>query len=223
MVKFIDLTGRVFGRLTVIKRVPNKKAGTTLWECRCICGNKTVTSTSSLKSGLCRSCGCLHREAASQQGKKSATHNKTNTRLYRVWGNMKTRCYNKKNKNYERWGSRGIYVCDAWLHDFQAFYDWAVSSGYGDGKTLDRVDNNGPYSPENCRWATPKEQARNTRKNKYIIYNGEMHLLVEWSEILGIPAPTLCYRLKHFPVEVALSTPVSRSGKVLKRRVKPGC
>lgn len=208
MGRFIDLAGQTFGRLTVLHRIPNKKRGETLWLCKCSCGNITETSTNRLRSGLCRSCGCLHRESARQQGLKGVKHGKTGDRLYRVWTNMKTRCYNKNNKNYERWGARGIYVCDEWRINFQAFYDWAMSSGYNSALTLDRIDNDGPYSPDNCRWTTCRAQAQNTRNTKMITFNGKTMCQAEWARELRIDPPTLCYRLKHFPVELALTAPV---------------
>lgn len=217
MGKFVDLTGKRFGRLTVIERSPSIKLGVTRWLCKCDCGNLTVTTTGRLRNGTCRSCGCLHIESARKQGHACAKHHKTNCRLYRAWSNMKTRCYNKANKSYERWGGRGIYVCDEWLHDFEAFYNWAMSSGYDKHKTLDRIDNDGPYCPSNCRWATPKEQARNTRKNRHITYDGETHTLAEWSEILGVSPSTLCYRLKHYPVEISFTMSVVVGGNEIKR------
>lgn len=220
MGRFIDLTGQSFGRLTVIERVPSKKLGETLWLCNCSCGNTTITSTGRLRNGRCRSCGCLHKESAREQGLASKKHDKCNTLLYRVWSNMKTRCYNKNNKNYPRWGGRGIYVCDEWKDDFETFYNWAIVSGYAKGKTLDRINNNGPYSPDNCRWTTFKVQANNTRNNVLITFNGETHTEAEWSDKLGIAKPTLCYRLKHYSVEEALTAPVVKGGNTIKKFLK---
>ena len=135
-------------------------------------------------------------------------HGQTGTRLYRIWSNMKTRCYNTKNKNFERWGARGIYVCDEWKNNFNAFYEWSIKSGYADNLTIDRIDNNGPYSPNNCKWSTPKEQANNTRKVRIIEFRGEKHSLHEWSRIMNIEACTLFYRLKRLNVEDAFLTPL---------------
>ena len=220
MGKFIDLTEQSFERLTVIKRVPSKKLGETLWLCSCSCGNTTITSTGRLRAGKCRSCGCLHIESARKQGLASSKHNHTNTRLYRIWSNMKTRCYNKNNKKYSRWGGRGIYVCNEWKNNFEVFYNWAIKSGYAEDKTIDRIDNDGPYSPDNCRWTTFKVQANNTRKNVLITFNGETHTEAEWCNKLGIGRATLCYRLKRYSVEEALTAPVVKGGNTIKKLSK---
>ena len=204
MWRFINLEGERFGRLVVLRRLENLRPGATRWLCKCDCGGTAITYTTNLKGGLCRSCGCLHIEAARERGFKSAKHGMCNTRLFRVWSNMKTRCYNKNNKSYERWGKRGIYVCDEWKNDFKAFYDWAMQSGYSDELSIDRIDNNGPYSPENCRWVTPLEQANNTRKTRFIEFGGERHSLHEWSRIVGVNVTTLFYRLKRMSIGEAL-------------------
>ena len=204
----IDLTGQRFGRLVVLKQEETLKLGVTRWLCKCDCGEQTVTTTRALRSGLCRSCGCLHREAAREQGLKSTTHGLTGTRLYRIWANMKTRCYNKRNRNYARWGARGITVCDEWRDNFQAFYDWAMANGYDDSLTIDRIDNDKGYCPENCRWATGIEQASNTRKARHITFRGETYTLNEWARRLGIDAVTLFNRLKRLPPEEAFTLPV---------------
>lgn len=203
----IDLTGQRFGRLVVLKQTEQKRYGETSWVCLCDCGKQTITTTGSLRSGACRSCGCLHREAAREQGLKSTTHGLTGTRLYRIWANMKTRCYNKRNRNYARWGARGITVCDEWRDNFQAFYDWAMANGYDDDLTIDRIDNDKGYYPENCRWATYEEQANNTRHNTHITFRGETHTLEYWSRHLGIDKTTLHYRLKHLTPEEAFTLP----------------
>lgn len=208
MGKFIDLRGQRFGRLTVVERVETLKAGETRWLCRCSCGRETITTTGRLRRGTCRSCGCLHSEAAKAQGHASMKHGATGSRLHRIWTNMKTRCRNKKNSNYPRWGGRGIAVCDEWLNDFSAFQAWALANGYREGLTLDRIDNNGGYSPENCRWTTAAMQANNRRSSRRISCWGETHTLGEWSRKLGISACTLFYRLRRLPPEKAFMLPV---------------
>lgn len=123
---------------------------------------------------------------------------------------MKDRCYREGSSAYEHYGGRGISVCNEWQHSFEAFRDWALANGYRDDLTIDRKDVNGDYCPENCRWATLKEQGNNKRYNHLVEYKGETHTLSEWSEITGIQCGTLYYRLKVWSVEDALTKPVER-------------
>lgn len=138
-----------------------------MWLCRCECGKEIVVEAYNLKTGHTQSCGCLQREATSVANK---THGKRNTRLYRIWICMKNRCYRKNHDAYKHYGGRGIKVCDEWLHSFKAFNDWAMANGYRDDLSIDRIDTNKGYSPDNCRWATMAEQNKNKRaKNGYKI------------------------------------------------------
>lgn len=123
-------------------------------------------------------------------------HGKSNTRLYRTYKHMKERCYNKNDKRYKWYGRRGITICKEWLNDFQAFYDWAISNGYNDTLTIDRIDVDGNYEPDNCRWVDMKTQANNRRSNVYLTYNGKTQTMVEWSKELNIPYRTLQDRYK---------------------------
>lgn len=159
MGKLIDLTGQRFGMLTVIERAEtiNKR---TRWLCKCDCGNEVIAEAYNLKSGHTQSCGCLQREATSQANK---THGMSNTRLYRIWCDMHNRCYQKSYHAYQHYGGRGIVISDPWLRDFQPFYDWAMANGYRDDLSIDRIDPNGNYSPDNCRWVTMAEQNKNKR------------------------------------------------------------
>lgn len=216
MTKFKDLTGQKFGRLTVLKlaykKPKNNNKGTRCyWLCQCECGNTKNVLTEALKSGHTKSCGCLGKE---QRLKSNTTHNLSNTRLHCIWLGMKNRCYCKDNKRYIRYGGRGISICNEWKNDFLSFYNWAITNGYNDNLTIDRIDVNGNYEPDNCRWTTQKQQARNTRRNHYLTYNNETLTVAEWAEKLNIKYSTLisrCY--KNWTIEEILTKPLK--GKIM--------
>ena len=190
-----DRTGHRYGRLTAIKVDHKDKNNRWHWLCKCDCGNYAVAAGDSLTKGLTRSCGCLAKEVL-KSGDVRREHGMCGTRIYRIWKQMKTRCLNKNTPDYKKWyGGRGVTVCDEWRNDFKTFYDWAISNGYREDLTIDRIDSNGNYCPENCRWVDLKTQARNTRQNHLITYNGETHCLVEWAEILGVNVQVLRSRV----------------------------
>lgn len=141
-----------------------------MWKCKCDCGNEHVVSGGNLKSGDVKSCGCLAHEVCTQRGYDSAKHGMTHTHIYCVWGLMKRRCYSKNNDNYDSYGGRGIRVCDEWLgpDGFINFYNWSIQNGYRDDLQIDRINNDGDYTPENCRWTTNKVNMRNRRVNHII-------------------------------------------------------
>jgi hypothetical protein len=207
MGKFVDLTGQVFGRLTVIEKAKQRDAsGRILWRCKCNCGKETFVITNLLKKGHTKSCGCLHSDLLSERNK---THGKTYDSIYIVYRNMLVRCVDKNNKQYPNYGGRGIIVCDRWLESFENFY-----ADMGDPPTskhqIDRIDNNGPYSPENCRWVTAKENGRNKRTCNFISYKGEIKTLTECAEDKGMLRKTLHNRIYRsgWSIEKALETPV---------------
>ena len=164
-----DMTGMVFGRLTVVKDSGRRRRGYVLWDCECSCGKVVTVSVGDLRSGNTRSCGCLHDEVSriNITGVRGPIkHGGTGSRLYGIWNGMKTRCHNDHCKDFRYYGGRGISVCEEWRNDFSAFVAWALQNGYSDDLTIDRIDVNGNYEPQNCKWSTRAEQSRNQRRTK---------------------------------------------------------
>lgn len=201
---FENLVGKKFNRLTVIKFIPQNERTVRgyNWLCQCECGKMIKANASKLKSGMQQSCGCLKEEMKYNIGNVNKKYKYTNKRLYGIYKAMLSRCYDTKGREYNNYGGRGITVCEEWLgeYGYDVFAEWALSTGYdinakhGDC-TIDRVDVNKGYSPDNCTWKTNKQQQNNKRTNHLITYNGETHNLKEWSEILSISYSKICYHV----------------------------
>ena len=196
------IIGNRYGRLVVVRRAEDyvSKLGhhCIRYECVCDCGNTVIVHGSSIKGGTTTSCGCYQRDATIESHKK---HGGTNERLYAVWINIKQRCLNKNNPSYKYYGARGVSICNDWL-DYSNFRSWAYKNGYKDdanfGKcTIDRIDVNGDYSPENCRWITLQEQFLNRRSNVNIEINGESKSLTEWCSIYGVDSDYVRGRIRR--------------------------
>jgi hypothetical protein len=186
-----------FGKLSVIGEHHRDKKHV-FYNCLCDCGNTAITREDCLKSGITRSCGCISRK---RMGKINYKHGLSakNRRLYNIWKKMLDRCYNKKNNRYLRYGGRStapITVCEAW-HDVTTFFEWALANGYKDNLTIDRIDTNGNYCPENCRWADDIRQANNRRTSHVITIHGEALTIAEWERKFGYKAHFIQNRLKN--------------------------
>lgn len=185
----IDETGNRYGALTVIERVANID-GKWAFLCKCDCGEFVEKQGCYLRNSIYPNCGCKRREA-------QITHGMTGTRIYRIWFDMKRRCYKPNNKSYSRYGGRGITVCDEWRNNFEAFYNWAMDNGYNDNLSIDRINPNGNYEPINCRWITMSEQAKNRRNCHFITCNGRTQILADWAKETGIDRFEIVKRLKN--------------------------
>ena len=183
--------GQKFGKLTVIKLVEGNDATNRKYLCKCDCGNEKITSEDNLRRGHCKSCGCLYKNKRGQRKSKKDYYLDSRSKLYRVWTMMIRRCTNPKDCNYNRYGKRGITVCEEWK-DYSVFRDWAIKTGYKEEHSraecsLDRIDNNGNYEPSNCRWTNMKTQSNNTRINTVVSYKGAKKTLSEWADYYKIP------------------------------------
>jgi len=190
-----NIEGKKFGKLVALKKIDNLK-----WIFKCECGKEVSILKGNVLSGHTKSCGCL-----------KIKHGHYKTRLHNIWSGIKARCSNKKDVHFKIYGLRGIKVCEEWKNSFQNFYDWAIKNGYQEHLTIDRIDVNGNYCQENCRWATPKEQANNRRNNHKITYNGETHSETEWEKILGFNRCTFYNRKKKgWNIEKIINTPIKK-------------
>jgi len=190
--KINNLTGQKFGRLTIIRRVKNDKHGKAQWLCQCNCGKQTIVHAAHLKSGNTKSCGCLAIEIRTKHGHAKQDHW---SKTYETWHSMIQRCTNLNGKRYKDYGGRGIQVCEAWMK----FADFLQDMGERPlNMSIDRIDNNGDYCKENCRWATQKEQQRNTCSNKLFTIDGVIKCLAEWCEYYGLKYSTVYARIYYY-------------------------
>lgn len=199
-----NITGKHYGRLVAIEKVDNDRNNHKRWLCKCECGNEATVLENDLVTGKTRSCGCYYKETRKTVSK---THGGSKTRLFHIWSSMRNRCENPSHKDYGYYGGRGITVCDEW-NEYEAFSKWAYENGYADNLSIDRIDVNKGYSPDNCRWADAITQANNTRRNRMITYNGETKSLAMWARQYDLPQKLVRRRLEDgWTIEKALITP----------------
>lgn len=204
------MTGQKFGRLTACYRTDDFVCSSgrklTMWHCVCDCGNEKDVASTSLTQKLTTSCGCWDKEQKLNKDIKHRKHGERGTVLYSRWRGMRRRCTDKNNKRYF---GRNIDVCEEWKNSYIAFAKWARNNGFKEELTLDRIDNNKGYCPENCRWVDDIQQQNNKENNVYIEYNGVTHTQAEWSKITGISRYAIYYRLEHgWSVERTLTQPM---------------
>lgn len=195
--------GDRYGRWVVLEE-SDQGYGTRRFSCKCDCGTERVVRLTHLRQGLSKSCGCLCKELSTERATK---HGHAGSPLYHVWSDMVRRCTNPKHARFKDWGGRGISVCEEW-RDLENFLAWANTSGYKEGLSIDRKDNDGNYEPSNCRWSTMREQGNNRRNNRLITHNGKTLTFTQWARAIGIHPMSLTWRLKKgWSLEKALETP----------------
>lgn len=209
-----NLVNRKFSRLKVLK-FSHVKNSQRYWECKCDCGKIAYVPTHSLNSGNTKSCGCLQKESAAIAGANSSTthglskKNKKPTRIFRIWMGMKARCLNKNVVEYSRYGGRGISLCSEWM-SFEVFHTWAFKNNYNDLLSIERIDVNGNYCPENCTWIPKAVQAKNRRSSRFLTVNGERKIMSDLANQYGISSAAILSRLKRgWNEEAAVLTPVN--------------
>lgn len=188
-----DLTAQRFHRLLVMSEVPERKNGRIMWLCRCDCGAIVRVAAGALTSGNTQSCGCQKIDKTRQ---RCVTHGMSKDPVYAVWCSMKARCEKRSCGDFRLYGARGIKVCERWKHSFAAFLQ-DMGPRPGDGFSVDRINNDGDYCPENCRWASSCDQASNKRTNTYLTIDGETKILSEWAKYAGITVSGMCRRIKR--------------------------
>lgn len=209
-----DLTGRQFGRLTVLGEAERDMGKGRSWFCKCSCGNTIITTTYKLKHGVKKSCGCLQREIGRINFTK---HGEAHSRLHEVWKGIKSRCYNPKHSSYKNYGGRGIEMCNEWKDNYACFRDFMLSIGYDDKlpsgqQTVERIDVNGNYEPKNCTLITKAEQNFNKRSNHLITYKGVTKTITEFANELKLDVDTILNRINNYgyTIEEALERPIRK-------------
>ena len=200
-----DMEGKRFGRLTVLYRMENDKHRNAVWMCRCDCGVEKPIVGNALRKGVVVSCGCYHRDRVTEM---FTTHGMSKTRIRNIWNHVKQRCINPNNDAYKYYGGRGICICEEWK-SFPAFLEWSMNNGYDEDLTIDRIDTNGNYEPNNCRLVSRKVQQNNTRHTRLYTINGETKSIAEWCRKYGVPHERVRVRVvdKGWDIEKALTTP----------------
>jgi deoxyuridine 5'-triphosphate nucleotidohydrolase family protein len=195
----INMIGYKNEFLEVIEELPYRKSDNrTSYRCKCSCGNLFEATGKSIRNGSVKSCGCYRNKILKSQGFKNVKHNETKSNLYNIWRGIKKRCRLKSNISYIKYyGSKNIDVCDDWFNDYIKFKNWSLKNGYEKGLTIDRIDNDKGYYPENCRWVNWKTQENNRKNNKRFIYLGNVYTQSQLSEKLGISTQLFNYRLKR--------------------------
>lgn len=193
MVRLVDRIGHRYGKVVVLSREPNR--GTSArWLCKCDCGKEFVTYGQDLAAEKVKSCGCVRTEKAKTAGRKNRTHGLSHSRVYSTWARMIQRCTNDADERFVNYGGRGICVCERWM----VFENFLSDMGFPeDGMSIDRIDNEGNYTPENCRWATSKTQAANRRSTVRLTHNGLTLTMTEWAKVLDIAVCTMAERISR--------------------------
>lgn len=202
----VSILGNEFGMWTVIKEINNDRKGR-WFLCKCDCGAEKIVPYTNLLSGKSSSCGCVPKNYKIKYNKNIPNRE----RLLNIYRGMKSRCYNPKNSSYKDYGQRGIIICDEWLDKtvgFENFAKWANENNYSDELSIDRIDVNGNYEPNNCKWSTPSEQSKNKRNNKYLTYKGKTMTITDWAKEIGCAWNTIYYRmLRGLDIEEILAKP----------------
>jgi len=207
--------GKQFNYFTTLEYMYNVKGEGKYYNFRCKCGTEKILRYSIVKNGKTKSCGCYNLERLKKPRKEGNRHiNGKTTRLYRIYNNMKQRCLNNKNSRYKDYGCRGIKICSNWLDDFKNFYDWAMTNGYSDELTIDRIDNDGNYEPTNCRWATDEIQSMNNRNNVFFTVNGFTKSLKEWAILLKISHSAISKQGSYEEKKIYIENKLKKTGGI---------